>query len=806
LIAEDGNPLPGAPRVQSEVFMAAGKTYDVMVNTPVGPTALSPPPSLPVFDRELSLSGNATERDAGMLAYISVNYAALPAAPALGAAQANPDTYSSVIAGQPLTVSDPSKGVIANDVNIYGVKLTGTPVGGSVTLNTNGTFTFSPTAASGSFQYCGNGATSGPACTTVALGAAPIEGKGGIVMNPITYTASTATYLSIAPPGPLAVDKDNAGYPLTVVTPIASASSGVTVTMQPNGGFSATADGTGPVTCPTGAPASSKCYNFTYTAKNSQGSVSDPATVTLVYPQATGLNVVVLDGNDKKTTISDYRWIIEEDRTFYVNPQCTNNPLPGDCPKINTAGTPPSFGTNFHTSWMPVVATGCTGPLSCESGQTVLGVQAVCDVGNGICDTTRTQQTQVYPSQVYLDPTKRYYLSVLPGDAANPFEGGAVGHGMGGAPIACVLGPGETTCTSGDHFPNPITVLSQPTPYPPSKLSVVVFEDDFPLNGEQDNGGGIDVLSPNEPGLGGFNIELFDDAGGTGDATGQMTYDMFNQPLTNSLAGQIDPSTGLDACPLSAQATANPAQQGIVGQITTCPKFESDGKTLSPIAGQAVVANLMPGRFGVVATPGADRVARGEEWLQTNTLDGQKAHDSFLRIGEPAYFQEFGPAGYHVAIGFANPRIINDRHDAVCSGAFGAVGACNNTIDGRVTGIRMSRTPDERLYSSGSRDTFSFTQCYVSLGDPDEEDFMFTKCNADGTFSFSNVPGGSWRLSIFDQWNDQIVDGLSTPTSVSGGTTLHMGDIGIATNRGSRWSRRTFASVMAASPTSITPT
>ena len=34
LIAEDGNPLPGVPRVQSEVFMAAGKTYDVMINVP----------------------------------------------------------------------------------------------------------------------------------------------------------------------------------------------------------------------------------------------------------------------------------------------------------------------------------------------------------------------------------------------------------------------------------------------------------------------------------------------------------------------------------------------------------------------------------------------------------------------------------------------------------------------------------------------------------------------------------------------------------------------------------------------------
>src|SRR6266480_3917081 len=41
LIAEDGNPLPGVARVQSEVFMAAGKTYDVMVNVPAaGGTAI----------------------------------------------------------------------------------------------------------------------------------------------------------------------------------------------------------------------------------------------------------------------------------------------------------------------------------------------------------------------------------------------------------------------------------------------------------------------------------------------------------------------------------------------------------------------------------------------------------------------------------------------------------------------------------------------------------------------------------------------------------------------------------------------
>ena len=96
----------------------------------------------------------------------------------------------------------------------------------------------------------------------------------------------------------------------------------------------------------------------------------------------------------------------------------------------------------------------------------------------------------------------------------------------------------------------PVNVIVEPKPLPTAKVSVFVFEDDHPLNGEHDAGGGIERLSPNEPGLGGFNITLFDDVGGTGDAAGQMTYDMFNMPLSNSLAGTIDPATGMDACPI----------------------------------------------------------------------------------------------------------------------------------------------------------------------------------------------------------------------------------------------------------------
>jgi hypothetical protein len=1037
LIAEDGNPLPGVPRVQNEVFMAAGKTYDVRINVPAaGGTAL------PVYDRELSLSANATARDAGMLAYISINNALLPttgqfASTATGAV-ARPDSYPSLVAGRTFSVSDPSKGVIANDTNVLGVKVLTPPLNGLVTLNSNGTFTYVPAAngiqlsltgggsgysapavvnisapPSGGTQatatatvgasgvtgitvgsggsgytsptvaidpppaggtqavatatlasgislslgsagagyispsvaisapdvatgtqatatatadpstgaitaitvtdpgsgyinlptvsitdsgtpagtgatatvafapgtgvinaitvttpgagyttvpnvtitdstggsgasataslsatagtitaikvtYIGSGYTSLPTVTItggsgtgatvsvtavpgnatsdtfiyqangngptamVTLGAATIESASFIsCASPISYTASNATHIAIGTPGVLAGCTDAAGYPLTVDTTTVAVPTGSTLAVVPdaNGGFAATAPGAG-------------AYSFTFVPVNSQGTHASAAvTVNLTFPTGSGLTVTVVDGVDK-SPISDYRWIIEEDRTFYVDPNCTANPLPAGCPTVTSQGAPAVFGTNFHTSFMPVVATGCTGTLSCEGGQTLGGSPVVCDVGNGVC-RPGSQQTPVDPSQVHLDPTKRYYISVLPGDAANPFNAGyagapdcstagkaagSCGHGMGGAPVVAPCFAAKS-CVSTSQF-GPVQVLSQPSPYPPAKLTVFVFEDDWPLNGEHDAGGGVDILSPQEPGLGGFQITLFDDAGGTGDATGTPTYDMFNMPLTNSLAGSIDPVTGLDACPISTQDTANAttgdgSQKGIVGMIVTCPTFESDGVTMSPLAGQAVVNNLYQGRYGVMATPAADRIARGEEWLQTNTLDGQKAHDSFMRIGEPAYFQEFGPAGYHVTIGFANPTIINERKSnglgsGLCDAAPNGGGlSCTNEVKGHNTTARMTRPPDERLYGSGSRDSFAFTQCYASLGDPDGADFAFVKCDADGNFDFTNVPAGNWKLTLFDQWNDQIVDGISTPIGLAGqsGATLDLGEV-----------------------------
>ncbi|TKC89474.1 hypothetical protein FAZ69_11115 [Trinickia terrae] len=814
LVAEDGNALPGNPRIQNSVFMAAGKTYDVMVNAPAAG-------ALPVYDRQLSLSTN-NQRDGGMQGYIAVNNAQPSATAGIGETPTAAGANYYFVPGTTLTVSDPAKGVIANTSGVYGVKVQTNPANGTLTLNTDGTFTYlSSSGTNDSFVYQStNGAP--PVTATVTLTACTTSNKclSTPTAGSASFASNIASRVQIGAPGVLASANDPAGLPLTAQIVASSAANG-TVTLNPDGSFTAS-----PATPPLATSGqAAQSMTFQYTVTNTQNQTSKPGTVTVTFNPGSGLQINVMDAPsmapdatapNKNVQLTDYRWIIEEDRTMQIDVACQVNSAtsrPATCPPLPV----PTLGTNFHTSYMPVVASGCVGVVACESGQTVYDpatnshLPTVCDVGNGACrtGTNVSQQAPVDPKYVALDPTKHYYISILPGDAGNTFSNGGgnapsganrqfsialdcpsgpsgkdfapgtglCGHTMGGAPITpaqiAAAQAGQTAAGQAGQ----VNVLLTETPYPTAKLSVFVFEDDAPLNGEVDVSGGSDGFgTAREPGLGGFEIKLWDDAGGTGDATGQMTYDMFNMPLSNSLQGTIDPISGLNACPISAST------DGLIGMIPTCPKYESDGKTLSPLVGQAVIANLMPGRYGVVATPAADRIGRGEEWLQTNTLDGEKGHDAFIKAGGPAYFQEFGPAGYHVSIGFANPAIINARRTNASKTGLCDTGPCANSVKGHVTNLHYSRPPNENLYSSGTRDSLAFTQCYVSVGDPDGEDYGFTKCDNKGNFEIDGLPSGTTRITIFDQWNDQIVDGLAKAVQLpdaKGNTMVDVGEISV---------------------------
>jgi hypothetical protein len=838
LIAEDGNPLPGQPRIQNEVFMAAGKTYDVEVKPAQANSAYNAA-TFAFFDRQLSLSTN-NQRDGGMQSYIAVAGGATSGVGSPNALSGSGVALSGVVpktfycvSGTTLSVTDPANGLLGGSSGANGVALTATGGLAGLTVQSNGTFTYVPPATAtcgGTFTYLVNNSqsvTSTIAQCDASTSANPTNGctvSGAPKLANDSYTGNNARVMSINTPGVLLNDVDPSGRPLTV-DPATIVSSGLTsLVVNADGSFTAVAPAAG-------------TYTFNYNVTNSQHTpATSSATVTLTFPAGSGLKLTLVDQKHPAdpawdiadaTKKGDYRWIIEEDRTFWLDPKCQVNQAAGTVrPKDSYGRTCPptpveALGYNFHTASMPVVATGCVGSVSCESGQTVLNQSAVCDVGDGACRTKDAagnsydaitnpgMRTELTPDQVHLDPNKHYFISIMPGDGINPtvngaggpmqvdpacdptatnckmrqFDptldcktpadfiagSGACGHNMAGGQIAPQFLPDGTSITPA------LTVSLIETPLPAAKIAVLVYEDDYPLNGENDAGGGVDILAPNEPGLGGFQVELLDQAGGLGDSTGQITYDMFNMPVSNALAGTPDPMNHMqDACPLSS----NP--DNLVGRIITCPKYEADGTTLSPLAGQAVIANLYPGLYEPQAFPAADRVNRGEEWIQTNTLDGGKPHEAFIRPGEPSYFQEFGPGGFHVQIGFANPKVINDRRsnaakngicDPVASGGGGL--DCRYKIYGQVHGNHMSRTPDERTYDTESYDAFSFSSCFVSVGVPDEQDFAFAKCDAEGNYEIDGVPSGTYKMAVFDQWNDIMLDGLITSVSVTGDTQVN---------------------------------
>ena len=168
VIAEDGNPLPGVPKIKSEVFMAAGKTFDLMINgqSTSGTTVAPYANALAVYDRELSLSANATARDAGMLAYVGINGAQPPvatgtAATPVAAAAVNGYLQRSYSGADSHGLRSVERCDRQRHQGVYVVKLLTAPTNGTVTLNQNGTFAYYPNAGTApttdSFTYCANG-------------------------------------------------------------------------------------------------------------------------------------------------------------------------------------------------------------------------------------------------------------------------------------------------------------------------------------------------------------------------------------------------------------------------------------------------------------------------------------------------------------------------------------------------------------------------------------------------------------------------------------------------------------------------
>ena len=309
------------------------------------------------------------------------------------------------------------------------------------------------------------------------------------------------------------------------------------------------------------------------------------------------------------------------------------------------------------------------------------------------------------PTNLALDAAKRYYVSVLPRS----------GYQMGGAAIA----PGQTA----------VTIVVNKTPVPTAQISLFVYEDNHPISGGPS--------LPQEKGLANLSITLKEAGGTYGQSGGQVTKDAFANPIGTTYQQLADGSF-----------VYNP--DGTPKVLALGNGFIKSGPD-----GTALIKYLFPGKYTVEAIPPVG-------WHQTSTFEGTKGIDAWVKPNEPPFFQEFGPAGHHIDIGF-----VRDTKDTtVLNGT--------STITGRVVNQHMSRPPNF-TFVHGS----PVPNCWVGLNEMvmvGGRAVYTGPCNADSTFSIPNVPAGNYQLVVWDEFLDRLF-ATTNVTVPPGGGAVNLLDV-----------------------------
>lgn len=311
---------------------------------------------------------------------------------------------------------------------------------------------------------------------------------------------------------------------------------------------------------------------------------------------------------------------------------------------------------------------------------------------------------------------KRYYVSVLPDR----------GYSLSGAPVK----PGQSSVN--------VTVIRHPLPA--GQISVFVFEDFNPINNAPDGNNPNNLTG--EPGIEGFAIKLYDDAG-------EVAFDAFGNPLGTTYQRNGDGSFVLD--PDGAPIIKTLGN----GIVTNAQGLAVDAD------GVPGIKNLVPNKYGVRAVPRDD----GQTWIQTTTIEGTPTVDAWPQFNEPQYFIEFGKAFWHVFLGFT--RQFNDLGP-------GGTG----TITGRVINVHQSRPPSVELHD-GDVVPDAWVGLNLQEGGAVKKGVYAGPADPDtGIFSIPNVPPGTYQLVVWDVHLDQIIAFRTVIVPDTGGT-VDMGNVAV---------------------------
>jgi len=700
VIAEDGNLYPGQPRVQSVIMLPPNGTKDAVATLTANNVKLS------LFDRQPGFRNDSepveTLTDTGTGGSLGGITVGTPPATVLAAVNIVDDEFSTT---EDTALTGPGViNVALNDTWKGGQYLRTVvvqPAHGSVTFQGNGgDFTYTPDADySGvdSFQY--SVCPSAPGQPGTRTCTVPVVSEVAVVVINVSYVNDAP----VAMDDEIPVNGTGSSIVFTAADILANDTDVDGDVLQVSGVSALTGltydAGTGAFTY-TGAGGT-----FTYQACDSAipSLCSEAATVTLPTSMAaSNISLIVEDTTtNPATSLAGYQWTVEEDITYHPDPT-----------------SPPSYDVlalGFHKSYMPVVAQ-----------------------GHGAAEF----------AALALDPTKHYYVSVLPDDNGNKE---APGHATGGAMFM-----GNATEVRVDVYP---------TPTSPAQISIKVFNDNAATNGAWDTG---------EAGLGGFAVTIEDGGGRYGLASGMVNYDMDGRPLTNALdcfgTFEVDGAGNY----VAGTYVSTPAKPGV---IITCP---DNAYTRSlDIAGEALVKNVYPAKYGIIVTPPEGQVA---DWVQTSTIEGTKVNDVWVKAGEPAYFQEFGPPGWHNFTGFVRPADLDNNGTPGVQQTVGGVTTTisgSNSVTGMVTNAHISRPPIQTIYDSGSYDALAHTRPWIAVNSANGQGPTIAAklAEEDGSFTITGLPDGNYQLAIWDRYLDQVLAYKSFSVSATTTTSADVGHI-----------------------------
>lgn len=410
--------------------------------------------------------------------------------------------------------------------------------------------------------------------------------------------------------------------------------------------------------------------------------------------QARTITITVKDAADDQVTITDFRWLIEENNTSLADPDNFHGHRtgvnPAD-PSVDDPFTPDeNLSMGIHRSHAPVLAKGCVG-VDAQAGENDTHSPAA-----GTCGTAQI----TLPDDVFHNG--RLYISVL------PYNGGGnagEGYALGGVEIPA----GNTDIE--------VTAIVNKLPLKTAQVAVYVFEDIAILNNAPDQG---------ERGLENFSIIVEDAGGKYGHAGAQQMADVFGNPL----------GTTYDA-------------NGDVAVLGT-------GVLRTDADGMLRIKNLAPGKYGIkVVPPHGDGVEwqqtttiEGSTVIDAWVRSGEP--DFFVEFGPPQ--------PYHAFFGFTRRTELEESLDDLGIPYTGGNAHITGTIHAmhtpRPPDIEFNHGPRWDVYNGASNCWYGLNDLNASGGG---KMILAKPCGPESSIDIPGLKDGAYQLVVWDRFMDAVI-------------------------------------------------